>query len=395
MTRIDPVGAFITRADVPVPTAPDGPLRGLTFGVKDIIDVAGYRTGCGNPVMLAEATPAVRHASVVAALLRAGAVFAGKTHTVELAFSLDGRNAHYGTPDNPAAPGRVPGGSSSGSAAAVAAGLVDIALGSDTGGSVRGPASLCGLIGLRTTHGRVALVGVMPLAGSLDTLGWFAKDAATYARVGAALLGDDTPGPPLTRALVATDVGPWLGSPDVAAAVESSMPRLLTPFGLIDPVVLAPEGLQARYEVLRAIQAHEAWQAHQAWLEDPEHWASVAAPIQARFRFGAGVTAEELDAAWSARAAVRTQLLDLVRDDTVIALPTLPVIAPLVDGPEAELQAFRDRSLPLLSSAGLAGLPQMSIPLATVAGYPLGLSIIGPPGRDRALIDLAAAILAR
>jgi len=392
--RFDPFGAFITGVDVPVPTAPDGPLRGLTFGVKDIIDVAGHRTGCGNPVMLAEATPAVRHAPVVAALLRAGAVFAGKTHTVELAFSLDGRNAHYGTPENPAAPGRVPGGSSSGSAVAVAAGLVDIALGSDTGGSVRAPASLCGILGLRTTHGRMDLSGAMALAGSLDSMGWFARDAATYARVGAVLLGDDTPGPALVRARVATDIAPWLSGPDMAAVVESAMPRLLAPFDTIDPVVLAPEGLQARYEVLRTIQAHEAWQAHRAWLEAPHHWAAVSAPIQARFQLGSSVTADALDAAWSARAAIRTQLLDLVRDDTVIALPTLPMIGPFVDRPEPEFQAFRDRSLPLLASAGLAGLPQITIPLASLDGCPVGLSLIGPAGRDRALIDLAATILA-
>lgn len=390
--RLDPVGAFITDASIPVPTAPMGPLGGLTFGVKDIIDVAGYRTGCGNPVKLAEATPAVRHAPVVADLLRAGAVFAGKTHTVELAFSLDGRNVHYGTPVNVNAPGRVPGGSSSGSAAAVAAGLVDIALGSDTGGSVRGPASLCGILGLRTTHGRIPLDGVMPLAASLDTIGWFARDVSTYARVGAVLLGDDVPGPALRRALVATDVAPWLLGADVTRAVEAAMPGLLAPFDVIDPVVLAPEGLQARYEVLRTIQAAEAWAAHRDWL-DADHWDAVGAPIGARFRVGAAVTADELDAAWSTRAAVTTQLLDLVRDDTVIALPTLPTIAPLVDGPEADLQAFRDRSLPLLCSAGLAGLPQISIPLATVDGCPLGLSLIGPRGRDRALIELARVIL--
>ena len=135
----DPVNAFVDYPDVPVPNAPSGPLAGLTFAVKDIFDVAGYPTGCGNPVKRRESGQAKAHAPIVAALLAAGARFVGKTHTAELAFSLDGRNAHYGTPINPAAPGRVPGGSSSGSAAAVAAGLCDFALGSDTGGSVRGP----------------------------------------------------------------------------------------------------------------------------------------------------------------------------------------------------------------------------------------------------------------
>ncbi len=391
--RLDPAGAFLSRVDTPVSEAPDGPLSDLTFAVKDIIDVAGDVTGCGNPAIRASAAPAVSDAPIVAALRRAGARYAGKTHTAELAFSLDGRNIHYGTPRNVAAPGRIPGGSSSGSAAAVAAGLVDIALGSDTGGSVRGPASMCGLIGLRTTHGRIALDGVMPLATSLDTLGWFARDAATYERVGAVLLGEDAPGPALSRALVATDVQRWLEDPTVTAAIGSAMLRLLAPFERVHQVVLAPEGLEERYAVLRSIQAHEAWLAHRPWLEGGG-WDLVGAPIRSRFEVGRAVTDMELDAAWTARAAVRTALTDLLGDDAVIALPTLPAIPPLVSAPEADLEAFRQRSLPLLCSAGLGGLPQISIPLATVDGVPLGVSLIGPAGRDRALIALATRILA-
>jgi amidase len=388
---LDPVGAFIALAGVPVAVGPDGPLAGLSLGVKDIIDVAGYPTGCGNPTRRAEATPAAVHAPVVATLLAAGARFAGKTHTAELAFSLDGRNAHYGTPVNVAAPGRVPGGSSSGSAAAVAAGLVDIALGSDTGGSVRGPASMCGLVGLRTTHGRIGLDGVMPLAPSLDTIGWFARDIEAYARVGAVLLGEDAPGPALSRVLVADDAIGWLSGPAEAAAAGSAMPRLLAPFESTGRVVLAPEGLAERYVVLRAIQGWEAWQALGPWVMARQP--VLGAPIRARLELGARITAPELTAAQAAREEVRGRMDDLVRDDTVIALPTLPTIAPLVDGPEPELEAFRQRALPLLCTAGLAGLPQVSIPLASVDGCPMGLSLIGPRGRDRALIDLAALIL--
>ena len=203
----DPVHAFVDYPDVPVPNAPAGPLAGLTLGVKDIFDVAGYPTGCGNPTKRAEAEakPAKASAPAVARLLAAGARFVGKTHTAELAFSLDGRNDHYGTPINPAAPGRVPGGSSSGSASAVAAKLCDFALGSDTGGSVRGPASFCGIIGLRPTHGRIDIGGAMPLAPSLDTVGWFAHDFDVFERVGAVLLGEDAAGPDLARVVAAKD----------------------------------------------------------------------------------------------------------------------------------------------------------------------------------------------
>eukprot|EP00752_Nemacystus_decipiens_P019502 g17558.t1 len=154
------------------------------MGIKDLFDVAGLRTGNGSPTWLAAAEPATADAPVVATLLDAGARFVGKTLTDEMAWSLNGENAHYGTPVNVAAPGRIPGGSSAGSAAAVAGGLVDFALGSDTGGSVRAPASYCGIWGLRPTHGRIALDGAMALAPSFDTAGWFAKTPEIMAQVG-------------------------------------------------------------------------------------------------------------------------------------------------------------------------------------------------------------------
>ena len=160
----DPFNAILDLAEVPVPNAESGPLAGLSLAVKDIFDVAGYVTGCGNPAKASEGRIALKTAAAVQSLLDAGARFAGKTQTDELAFSLMGQNAHFSQPTNPAAPDRVTGGSSSGSAAAVAGRLVDIAVGSDTGGSIRAPASFCGLVGLRTTHGRIPLDGAMPLA---------------------------------------------------------------------------------------------------------------------------------------------------------------------------------------------------------------------------------------
>ncbi len=180
----DTVGAFLPDGLFDLEGAGEGPLKGLTFAAKDILDVAGRVTGCGNPDWAAS------HAPVVEALLAAGANLAGKTITDELAYSLNGQNFHYGTPANTNAPGRIPGGSSCGSAAATAAGLVDLALGSDTGGSVRIPASYCGLFGLRPSHGLVSLDGVMALAPSFDTLGWLAPNAALLKAVGEVLLPD-------------------------------------------------------------------------------------------------------------------------------------------------------------------------------------------------------------
>src|SRR6188768_3826585 len=178
-------GAFIEQFTLP-PTR-TGPLDGLTFAVKDLIDVAGHRTGCGNPTWLATHPPATVSAICVEQLLAAGATCLGKTITDEIAFSLLGENHFYGTPLNPAAPDRVPGGSSSGSASAVACGLVDFAVGTDTGGSIRVPASNCGIFGLRPSHGLISVAGVMPFAPKLDTVGLFARDIDILQRATAVL----------------------------------------------------------------------------------------------------------------------------------------------------------------------------------------------------------------
>jgi amidase len=391
LVKADDYHAFVDYPDVPVENAAAGPLAGLTFAVKDIFDVAGYRTGCGNPEKTAESPPAERHAPAVAALLDAGARFIGKTHTAELAFSLDGRNAHFGTPANPAAPGRVPGGSSSGSASAVAGGLVDFALGSDTGGSVRGPASFCGLLGLRPTHGRIDIGGVMPLSPSLDTVGWFARSADVYERVGAVLLGEDAAGPALRRMVIAEDAyGLLLGSAE-DAVMRPAVARVAEHLEPAGARVVAADGLSAWAQVFRTIQGFEAWQAHGAWIEKRKP--NLLPMVRGRFEAASRVGAEDYRIAGAKRASIRSQLEEIVGDDGVIVLPTMPTIAPLMDAEEAVFEAFRAQALQMLCMSGLSGLPQISLPLGIVDGCPIGLSLIAPRGRDRALIGLARAIL--
>ena len=387
----DPVHAFTDHPDCPVPNAPDGPLAGLTFAVKDIFDVAGYVTGCGNPEMRAEGKPAKAHAPPVAMLLDAGARFVGKTHTAELAFSLDGRNEHYGTPINPAAPGRVPGGSSSGSAAAVAAGIVDIALGSDTGGSVRGPASFCGLIGLRTTFGRISIDRTMPLAQMFDTAGWFARTPEIYERVGAVLLGDDAGGPPLRRMILGADAreifdgetGDAVLAPVLARAAEFLVPS--------DSVRVAPEGLGRWADAYRTLQGFQAWKNHGAWITDRKPDLNPAA--RTRFDLASRVTERQYREAGAFRARIAERVAEIVGDDGVIVQPTMPGIAPRLDADEAEFERYRTKAVSMLCIASLSGFPQISVPLMTFENCPIGLSLIGPPGRDRALIALAKALL--
>jgi amidase len=388
----DPVNAFVDYPDVPVPNAATGPLAGLTLAVKDIFDVAGYKTGCGNPTMRAEAEPVAKSAAVVQALLDAGARFVGKTHTSELAFSLDGRNIHYGTPVNVAAPGRVPGGSSSGSAAAVAAGLVDVAIGSDTGGSVRAPGSFCGLLALRTTHGRIEIGGTMPLAPSLDTVGYFARTPEVYERVGAVLLGEDVAAPPLARMIIADDAWAMLSGDAEDAALRPALRRVADHLRPSGATVIAGEGLSAWQQVFRTLQGYEAWQAHGAWITARKP--QLSGPIRGRFEVASRVTEAQYREAGVRREQIRARLAAILGADGVLVLPTVPTIAPLMSSSDADLEDFRARALSMLCGAGLAGFPQISLPLAEVDSCPLGLSLVAPAGRDRALIALARTILA-
>lgn len=387
----DPVRAFLDYPDVPVANAADGPLSGLRFGVKDIFDVAGYVTGRGSPEWRADAKPARAHAPAVAKLLDAGARFVGKTHTAELAFSLDGRNEHYGTPINTAAPDHVPGGSSSGSASAVAAGLVDFALGSDTGGSVRGPASWCGIIGLRPTYGRMDISGAMPLASSFDTVGWFSRGMDIFAKVGAVLLGEDVDGPSLSRMIVADDAFALLEGAAERDALAPAVERVRNLLASDGAVTVAPEGLTTWMQAYRIMQGHEAWREHGPWIEQRKPDLNPAGKV--RFAAAKAVSDAEYGDARAKRIEVMRRALELVGKDRVLVLPTMACIAPRLDSSEEEFERVRNRVGPLTSISSLSGLPQISLPLAMVNSCPLGLSLIGPPGRDRAIIALAGRIL--
>lgn len=389
----DPVNAFLPYPDAAVPNAPSGPLSGLRFGVKDIYDVAGYPTGCGNPIKAAESPLHTSSAPIVEAMLAAGARFVGKTQTDELAFSMNGQNMHFPEPENVRAPGRITGGSSSGSAAAVAAGLCNFAIGSDTGGSVRAPASYCGLWGIRPTQGRVSLAGVMPLAASYDTAGYSCDTPELFARVAQPFLGPDAQDFRLTRLLRADDAFARLLSEREAGALRPAEARVATLLGPAEPITIAPGGLDDWYWTFRRLQAVEAWAAHGAWIEsrDPQ----MTPGVRDRFEFGKTVTAEERRDAEANRRRYRARLDELVGSDGVILLPTVPGIAPRRDLSGDALQSYRERALSILCISGHSGLPQISMPLASMDGCPLGISIIGPRGSDQALVALAVAIGSR
>ena len=389
MNRDDRFRCWVPYPEVAVPHAATGALSGLSLGVKDLFDVKGYRTGAGSPHVLAMSAVKSKHAPLVATLLKAGARFAGKTVTDELAFSLNGKNAHFGSPVNAAAPDRITGGSSSGSASAVSAGLVDIALGTDTGGSVRAPASYCGLFGIRPTHGRVSLKGCWPLADSFDTAGYFTRDGATFARVAEVMLGrDKAPLPANPRFLLADDLMA-LAVPEAERILRDVAMRVGMRLGEATPVKAAPK-IGDLYWAFRWLQGREAWAA------DGEMIARFSPPlgpgVAERFAFARTITNEDVAKGQAIRDQYRRALKRLLGRDGVIIMPTVPDIAPLVTTSEADLDDFRNRALRLLCPSGLSGFPQISIPVAQRDGAPLGLSIMGPPGSDLSLVHLAVKI---
>ena len=386
MTVHDPYNAFCGHADVELPGAPEGPLRGLTFAVKDVFDIAGHRTGNGNPTWLETHLPATGTASAVERLLAAGAQMVGKTHTDEMTYSLNGENVHYGTPTNPRAPGRIPGGSSSGSAVAVAGGLVDFALGTDCGGSVRLPASYCGIFGIRTTHGLVPADGVVELAASFDTVGWFAREADILRRAGKVLL-PKTPTFVPTRLLIADDAFAFI-EPDVSAALAAAVDRLKAAFADHQHIEVYTSDPGAWSGIFRTLQGSEIWHRHGAWIE--AHNPSFGPGIAERFRWARTIDAAEVARVRPQREAVARHMADLLSDDALLCLPTAPGIAPKLATAQGELEAFRARAFGLLSIAGLARLPQVTLPIATMGGCPLGLSLIGPSGCDQGLLDWLA-----
>jgi amidase len=387
----DDIGAFVPGIRVRIEGKAGGKLSGLSFAAKDLFDVAGQPTGGGNPDWPRDRPVPTRHAWAVQILLDAGATLIGKTITDEVSLGILGENPFEGTARNPRAPGRVPGGSSAGSAAAVAAGLCDTALGTDTGGSVRVPASFCGLYGIRPTHGRLDLSGMMAQAPTSDTTGWFADNAETFARVSAVMLGEVIPDALPTRLVIASDAFA-LADPETAAALEPMVAHLRRLVGEVREEAMAPPGLAAWARAQRTLQPYEAWQTFQAWIDrlNPRFQFSVARNLV----LGGMIPAGERGWAALVRQEARGRMRQLLPPGTILCLPTTPFPAPLCGQPISVLEPLRDRITALCAHGGLTGVPQVSLPGATVDGLPVGLSIVAARGSDAMLVAVARAMAA-
>ena len=379
---------FVPGSAVRIAGASHGPLAGLTFAAKDLFDVAGHPTGGGNPDWARHSPVPTRHAWAVQRLLDAGATLIGKTITDEVSLGILGENPFEGTPLNPKAPDHVPGGSSSGSASAVAQGLCDTALGTDTGGSVRVPASFCGLYGIRPTHGRLDLRGMLPQAPSSDTTGWFARDAATFARVSEVMFGEPTPATLPTKLIVAVDAFGFADA-ETATALKPMVEKLKSLVSDVREDVMAPPGLSIWSSAQRTLQPYEGWLTFKDWLDrvNPRLQFSVARNLTRASAIS------ESERQWAAlmRGEARARLSWLLQPGTILCLPTTPFPAPRKGLPLATLEPLRARINCLAAHGGLTGVPQISLPGATVDGRPVGLSILGAHGSDTMLVAVAKA----
>jgi len=381
-------GAFVPGSRLRLDGAAAGALAGLTFAAKDLFDVAGHVTGCGNPDWAASHAPAARSSVAVEKLLAAGASLVGKTITDEISLGLLGRNRHFGAPINPRAPDRYTGGSSSGSAAAVAGGLANIALGSDSGGSMRVPASFCGLYGIRPTHGAVPVEGLMTQSPTFDTAGFFARHADLFARVGDVLL-PPAPDEEIAEILIADDAFAHADA-EVREALRDAVEQVKVAVGSGRSIVLAEEGLRTwnRHQV--HIQSSEFGQTFAPWVDavDPRLSYDVAAAIAK----GRNLPAEPCAEARTFRAQVRARLDALLERRRALCLPTTPILPPHRDLSLDETATAGERIVDLTCIAGLTGLPQVSLPLGIWQGLPVGLSLIGWRGSDRALLSFARRV---
>jgi amidase len=384
----DPLGAFVPGVNVRVAGRAGGPLNGLTFAAKDLFDVQGFVTGCGNPDWGATHTAAERSAASVEALLNAGASLVGKTITDEISLGLLGINRFYGTPLNPRARDRVPGGSSSGSASAVAGGACDVALGTDSGGSVRVPASFCGLFGLRPTLGRIDGRGMMVQSPTFDTVGYFARDAATFAKVGEVLLDEPIMPEIPAEIVVATDAFA-IADEVVRDALASAVARCRQVAHVTDTSLATGDLLEwARWQ--RVLQRQEFRATFRDWVDrvNPRFSSEVAGA----FADDGQTSAETINLAHRFRDEAKARLEGLLDGRRMLCVPTSPILPIPRD---ARLSAMREavhRIVDLTGIAGLTSLPQVNIPAGSAAGIPVGLSLIGWRGGDAVLVGAACAL---
>jgi len=389
MKPVDTCNAFVPGEMITVEPNREGKLSALTFAVKELYDIKGFVTGAGNPRWKDTHPVAQTTAPTVAALLNEGAAIMGKTISDEMAFSLDGENFHYGTPLNSKCPDRIPGGSSSGSAAAVAGGLVDFALGTDTAGSMRIPASYCGVYGFRPTHGIVSLEGVHPMAPSFDVAGWFARTPDIMAKVGSVLFGAKIPEFKVNRFVIARDLFDTKDH-SIASRYEAFIQGLSKlPVEIVEAELGKPN-FSTWIEVLRNIQWWELNQAHGEWIF--QNLDKFGEEIRGRLEKISSISREDMEEKKLARKQLISHIENIIPPGAIAVFPTAPGVAPLKGRSIDEARASRISTMRHTCVATVAGLPQISMPLIEKDGYPIGISFMGARGQDGQLLAAAQVL---
>ncbi|XP_054777787.1 outer envelope protein 64, mitochondrial isoform X1 [Prosopis cineraria] len=408
-------GAFIRRFELlpfpqPPPPAAKQTLSGLTFAIADIFDVKDYVTGFGNPDWERTHEVAGKTAMVVTALLKSGATCVGKTVMDELSFGISGENKHYGTPTNPQMPSCIPGGSSSGSAVAVAAGLVDFSIGTDTTGGVRIPASFCSILGFRPSHGAISTVGVLPHAQSLDTVGWFARDPSVLCQVGDVLLKLNSVEPRRARRIIFADDLFQLSKVPmqktvyaISKAVEnlsgyqsskhmnlcqyiaSNVPSLR---GYCEHPTHPQNGaflLKALSSVMFSLQGYEFKTNHEEWIESvkPRLGCSVFDCVSA----ATGAAYDNIKTLYKVKNEMRGAFQSLLKDDGILVIPTVADSPLKLNTKKRFSSEFYDRTFALSSISSMSGCCQVTVPLGYFNDCPVSFSFISFHGADKFLLD--------
>lgn len=377
-----------------------GALNSLQFAVKDVIDIEGFKTSCGNPYWRDSHPVAVANAVCIDQLLYTGGQCIGKTVTDELAFSLDGENFFYGTPLNPKSPERVPGGSSSGSASAVACGLVDFAIGTDTGGSVRVPASNCGIFGMRPSHGFISVAGVNPFAPTFDTVGFFAHSSDILAKVASVLLACDVPPTVEVGTVHLVKEAFAIADLEFVEALSAPIEQLRKIFGdKVKETSLRKFNSDAQVSDLQTwlnthstIQWAEIWSCLGSWVEyvKPEFGPRIKRNFELTKDLDRSKIMEAKRRMWVYFRSVKSFL----QNNDLLCIPTAPSVAPLKGslGNDRTTCTYYPRALSLTSIAGIGRLPQVTLPLAYVNGVPIGLSLLASHGQDAFLLGVVQMV---
>ena len=366
--------AFMPYPDAELQSAQQGPLLGLTFTVKDMFDVKGYPTSAGSPTMLAISGIKEQTAPAVQQLLDAGASFVGKVVTDELAFSVIGDNAHFGAPINGAAPDRYAGGSSSGSASSVSCGLCDFSLGTDSGGSVRGPASQCGLFGIRPSFGRISLQGCAGLCPPYDTAGILASSFDAFEKSTRVLIGKDplqnTNDPQL---LIPEDIYQLFG-PEVISQTLPSLEVAEQLWGKAKRVNAAPFDLKIVLQAYQKLQGREVWKHYGNFVE--QYRPCFGPGVKERFEFSYQMSLQDLTKEEEICQKTVQHLQQLLEENNILILPTLPGCGLKRNCSASEMANFRSKMSASFCLGGLAGLPWITLPFASFDNAPMGVSIV-------------------